>query len=612
MPIATINLRPGIDVELTPIANATGWAASNLIRWKEGKAQKRGGWTRMINTPVVGIPRGFHAWADLSGNPYAGIGTEQRLEIFDGTALHDITPLRRVDLTATFTTTNLSATVKITDNSNAAVVGDWIWIPTTVAVGGLSLQGMYSVAAIVDGNNFDITAAATATSGTTNTGEVDYLIHNGLASAGQILETESGQPIDTESGEYIVVGQGGGYLRQWLLDNWGQDLVGNYTGGPLYVWIPPFVAGNVAQSIGGTSYTPGSASNTAITAPNAPTMVNESFVAMPQQILVALGTDVQGNGSQDPNLISWCDVANYTVWTASASNQAGSFRLPSGSRIVGGIQGPQFGYIWTDVDFWMMTYLGPPFVFGFQKVAHGCELLAARSAVIYEGSVYWVSNYQFFMYDGSSLHVLPCPVRDIFFNNLNYAQKDKIWGAPDRFWTEVLWFYPSATGTGEVDSYVSYNTTENIWDYGSLPRTAGQCASVFTQPIYMGANGLIYQHEVSNDADGQVMGEFVQSGWFALSEGAIFQMIERMIPDFVLTGGAAPNNRVKITIDTLNYPTDTIVTYGPFYWSPTNGPPYDIVRARGRLARITIGNSDLGVFWRQGAVRLLEQPAGRR
>ena len=184
-------------------------------------------------------------------------------------------------------------------------------------VGGIAFSAYSSfVVTLVDANDFDITAGTAATSSTSGfenggNAQIQYRIQSGLASAGVVAGAYGAG--EYGAGEY---GTGAGAtsadLRQWFLDNWGQDLVGNYNGSTLYQWLPPVALGNVAIPITGT---------------DVPQTVNASFVSSTQQVMVALGCDPPGGGTQDPMLVRWCDVADNTDWLASATNQAGSFRL---------------------------------------------------------------------------------------------------------------------------------------------------------------------------------------------------------------------------------------------------------------------------------------------
>lgn len=665
MPLETLRLRPGIDVERTPTLNEGGWSSSNLIRWKERLPQKLGGWEQYITTALTGTGRGFHAWADLSGNPYIAVGTEQRLMVVAAGELEDITPLRATaNITVDFSTTNASATVTIGDTAHEAVAGDWINIVTPVSVGGIVLYGFYRVVTVVDADNYTVTAADAATAtvasggavpvfdttlgspnvqvtladhgysaaetfvvdvstavggltlsgsytvtapvttdtfiivasgnatstatGSENGGNVriQYLIPSGLSSVGQALTTEAGVDITTESGLTIIVSTVGYGLRQWFLDNWGEFLIGNYSNGPLYYWDPPTV-------------TPA----TEITA--GPLYMTASFVAMPARVVVALGAET--GGTQDPNLVRWCDVDDYDDWTASATNQAGSYRIPTGSRIVGGIQAQQAAFIWTDYDFWTMAYVGPPFIFSFRRIASGCELMAARGAVAVYSDIYWVADENFYVFDGNNVSVLPCPVWDEFFYNFNATQRDKVWAWVNHSFTEVWWFYPSLNAA-ECDSYVKYNIVERVWDFGTMDRTCGQDSHIIGGPMAVDASGLIQQHETGYTANGAAMGEYVQTAWMAISDGDYFTFIERVIPDFVLLG---PNKSVEFYVLVADYPTDTPAEYGPYEYTDS-GPDYFVVRARGRVAALKIMGTDTGSFWRLGGVRYIGSPAGRR
>lgn len=672
MTLAPLAFKPGVDVESTPLLSGASWNASQLIRFRAGLPEKIGGWQHLNAVPLVGTGRGIHAWADLNGIPYVAVGTEQRLQLFSGGLMYDITPLRRsADVAPNFSTTAGSPIVTVVDNVHGAVAGDWLNLLTTVSVGGLLLQGFYLVASVIDANTYTLAAASAALSTVTNGGAVpqftttnslpkvdvllqshgeavgnlfqiqvsttvggitmlgsyqvisvadadhfsiapgpvasssatgsenggnahiDYLVPTGVASATPL----SGYGIgDYGAGDYGLSGDSSSVdilpLRQWFLSNWGQDLIGNYTDGPLFYWQPPVASDNIALPTGGQS----------------PLSMHFSFVSMPQQIVVALGAET--GGVQDPNLVRWSDVADFTTWNATALNQAGSFRIPTGSRIVGGIQGPQFAFIWTDVDVWIMQYIQPPFVFGFNKIG-ATSVVSGRAVGIYASSVYWLSQNNFCVYDGNSIQVLDCSVWDQFFYNVNLAQSDKIFCAVNLAFNEVGWFYPSIN-SDEVDSYVKYNVVEKTWDYGTLARTCWIGRNVLGPPIAVDTAGLLQQHEIGHDDDGAPMISWVQSGTLDLNEGEEFTFIERIIGDFTLEGGTPPLNRVTVLLYPQDYPNETpLPPFGPYEWS-NGGPSFNIVRERARGWALRVQSTDLGVFWRLGKIRTRGSPSGHR
>ena len=385
-------------------------------------------------------------------------------------------------------------------------------------------------------------------------------------------------------------------VRQWFLDNWGQDLIGSYTNGPAYYWPPPTIA-------------------PATLVPNGPAAMTASFLAMPERMLVALGAEVLG--TQDPNLIRWCDAGDFTVWVATALNQAGSFRIPTGSRIVGGIQAPKKAFIWTDIDLWSMEYVQPPFVWGFTKVASECGLVAAQAVGVIGESVVWMGTRNFYIMDESGVHVLPCTLWDSVYKNLNLQQVDKTFAAVNSLFNEITFYYPSLTGSGEIDSFVRYNTQDKVWSPGTYIRTTWADESALGSPIGVDDLGIMQQHDIPGvyDANGLALDAFWQTGYVLLAQGTEFIFVERMIPDFVwyplpdqpwIAGASA-----ELTVYMTDYPGPGIPVrqYGPFKITPYT--KYVIVRGRGRYAALKVQTKGVGVFLRMGLTEHNGVPAGR-
>jgi len=154
----------------------------------------------------------------------------------------------------------------------------------------------------------------------------------------------------------------------WTLDNWGET--------PL----PPAPCGGAI-----CTSNPAAGDPTALVIPECPPVNAGMFVAMPQRQIVAWGSTFTGIG--DPLLIRWSDVNNYNQWISSLTNQAGSYQIPKGSRIVQCIQGPQQGLVWTDLAIWAMQYTGPPYVYSFNELGNGCGLIGRRAAGSMGGTI---------------------------------------------------------------------------------------------------------------------------------------------------------------------------------------------------------------------------------
>jgi len=498
--------------------------------------------------------------------------------------------------TSQFDTTNGSDFITVTLNNHGYLEGDTFPVLIATTVGGITIYGNYNVLAPVTTNTFVIsgsTSASSTTTGFENGNNLYYTLYNGI---GPILQGTG----------YGIAGYGeGGYgsgvnvtansappinAIDWSLDNWGQILIANPLNDGIFYWDP--TSGNITATIISQS----------------PTVNTGCFVAMPQRQVIAYGSTF--TGIQDPLLIRWSDVNDYTQWTALITNQAGSYRIPKGSRIVQGIQGPQQGLIWTDLSLWAMQYTGPPYVYSFNEIGTGCGLIGRKAAGSVNGVVYWMGQSQFFRLAGSGVEPLKCPIWDVVFQNLDTANKDKIRFAANSRFAEVAWYYPT-TPSGEVTNYIKYNFLLDTWDYGTLGRTAWINESVLGAPIGADpATTYIYQHETSPDADGQAMDSYFQTGYFVISEADLKMFVDQVWPDMkwgYYNGTQGAN--ILLTFYVTDYPGQTPITYGPF--TLTQATTFITPRFRGRLVSIKIESNDIGSFWRIGNIRYRYQPDGK-
>src|SRR5580692_12215024 len=116
MSIRKLKIAPGVNVEQSPTLNQSQLSASNLLAFYNGLPQSRGGWQQMTAQTFIGTASGLHGWADIKGNPYFAVGTEQRLAVLINGMLYDITPLTTTtNPSNSFSTTATSTTVRITD-----------------------------------------------------------------------------------------------------------------------------------------------------------------------------------------------------------------------------------------------------------------------------------------------------------------------------------------------------------------------------------------------------------------------------------------------------------------------------------------------------------------
>jgi hypothetical protein len=343
--------------------------------------------------------------------------------------------------------------------------------------------------------------------------------------------------------------------------------------------------------------------------PTAPTVNDGFFVAMPQRQIICWGST--DNGIQDPLLVRWCDVNNPNQWNDLPTNFAGKFRLPRGSRIVGGIQGPQQGFLWTDLSIWSMQFVGLPGVWGFNEIATGCGLISRKAAAAANGVVYWMGPTQFYSLTSEGVQPLSCPIWDVAFQDMDLANVGKIRVAVNSRFNEIAWHIPTIGGGGENTTMLKYNYALGWWDVGLISRSAWIDQSVLGAPI--GADPgrlLVYQHETSNDADGAPLVSSFATGDFTLSEGDQMTFLDELWPDARYGDYNQPQNAtLAISFLVRDFPEDAQRLYGPF--TATQASRWFNPRARGRLFSMQVASSDIGSFWRMGRFRYRGQPAGR-
>lgn len=504
---------------------------------------------------------------------------------------------------AQFTTTAGSDFVTVTLADHGYFVDQAFPILIATSVGGVTLYGNYNIIEITSSSQFVISATTQASSSTSayeNSGNLRLTYYNGI---GPLL---SGTGFGV--GGYGLGGYGTGTAPtantgtpinsdDWTLDNWGEILIANPVNGPIYSWNP-------------TTGDP-----VALVITNAPQVNHGVLVAMPQRQIIAWGSTF--TGIHDPLLIRWCDVNNFQSWIGTIENQAGSYRIPKGSRIVQCIQAAQQTLVWTDLGIWSMQYVGPPYVYGFNELGTGCGLIGGKAAASVSGVAYWMGQSQFYRLAGNGPEPIPCPVWDVIFQDLDTSNLDKIRVAVNSRFSEISWHFPTVSNGGEVNGFVKYNYVLNEWDYGFntpsnpyVARTAWINESVLGPPIGAAENTYIYQHETSTDADNQPLVSYFQTGYFVLNEADFKMFIDQVWPDMKwgYYGGSQGAN-IRLTFYVVDYPGDTPATYGPF--TLTQATKFITPRFRGRLVSIRIESDDIGSWWRLGNFRYRIQQDGR-
>ena len=641
MPLQQVRFLPGIDKENTAVGAQGRWVDSDNVRFRYGLPEKVSGWSSLITDTIVGVCRKQHAFVDISGNRYVALGTDKFLLIYFEGQLYDITPVRTTLSSATIATTNASAVCTITTGSaHGLIAGDIVLLDNVTLPGGTGYADsdfedkLFQVTGINSTTVFTITQSTAATATVATGGSIDVIPYENVGPAEQSYGYGWGTDTwgaggwgDASSAQDVILEPG-----LWSLDNFGQVLIATIANGKTFTWNAGAATPLTVRA---------STSTSGFETTSNPTATRLTLVSPTTRHLCHFGTEttIGDTTTQDDMFIRFSDQENINLYTQTAVNTAGSFRLQDGTRIVGALKAKETILVWTDNALYTMKYVGAPFTFGFEQVGTNCGLIGKNAAIEIDGVAYWMSSNGFFLFDGT-VKSMACSVEDYVFNQIDTTKGQQVAAGIDNLHTEVIWYYTS-TSSDFNDQYVVYNYGETainggnaVWYIGTEARTSWIDAVVYpnpfatkydstatgTFPVIVGEDGLgqttyFEQHvgtdQVNPDGSTTAVTSYIKSFDFDLkldgTDGEIFLAMRRFIPDFKNLQGD-----VQVTLAVKRYPSqsDTVTTLSPF--TITTSTTKVDTRARGRYCNIKIENDSISEDWRFGTLNLDLQPDGRR
>ena len=608
-----LSFKPGFHRESTKYAEEGSWFDGDRVRFRTGKPENMRGYSKYINTAIIGTPRDLVTWATNNTQKLIATGTEQRLNIVFNQIEYDVTPIVTVvSTTNQFSTSVGSPLIKVSLTNSNVSVGDWINF-TSVSTQGFGAATNFAVSSfggptfqvvsLTGTNVFFISVASVAASTAANMGNgtLNFLLPSqqttniqglgygaGVYNAGVSVSTGRAWNTAAASSNIILL------ANQWSLDNWGQDLLAVRRGGQLIHWDAAASTVPVRASIVGSG----------------PAKINSIVVSPNDRHVVALGASSYLTSVYSPLTVRWSDQEDYSNWTPSISSTSGEIQLIEGTQIIGGERARNQILIWTDKALYGLQFVGPPFIFQLAQLGSNCGLIGPHAGITVDGVGYWMSDSNFYKFDGR-VERMNCTIRREVFDNLNISQKDKIYAGSNSEFNEVIWLIPGLNAL-EPTRYVIYNMLDDCWVYGSTFYTTYKDSNVFNNTITTGiTTSTSTSHYYNNEpvsiytGDGAALVSYIESAEFDIENGDNLLFVDRLIPDFTLKNGT-----VRFTINLQQFPNGTKTTKGP-YLIDVNTDKVDF-RGRGRQANFRVSTSDTNVSWRMGAVRLAIQPDGSR
>src|SRR6056297_1688673 len=265
MPLSKLQFRPGLVKDATDYANEGGWFSANKVRFRLGFPEKIGGWQKLSSKSFLGVCRRLISWTDLSGQLNIGVGTNLKYYVNQGGQYYDITPVRETTSAGdvTFSATDGSSTITVTDTAHGALATDFVTFSGAVSLGGNItadvLNQEYQIDNVVDSDTYTITAreAGTSIPSITDDGQLNPTpVTANAADTGDGGTATVGEYLLNRTLDTTVLGTGWGagtwsrgtwsssstvpvtasQISLWSHDLFGEDLLINQRGGPIYYW----------------------------------------------------------------------------------------------------------------------------------------------------------------------------------------------------------------------------------------------------------------------------------------------------------------------------------------------------------------------------------------
>jgi len=191
MPLTKLQFKPGINREITKYSNEGGWVDCDKIRFRFGYPEKFGGWEKLTSNEYEGTARRLHNWLALDGSNFLGVGTHLKYYIEEGGTFNDITPIRSSTTNSTtFSATNGSANITVTETNHGAAENDFVTFSNAVSLGGnvtaAILNAEHQIVSVTNANTYVITVSVTANASDSGNGgsatDAEYQLTVGLNS----------------------------------------------------------------------------------------------------------------------------------------------------------------------------------------------------------------------------------------------------------------------------------------------------------------------------------------------------------------------------------------------------------------------------------------------
>jgi len=638
--LTPLKIEPGLVLDETRFkVGQGGYIDVSNMRPANGTMEVVGGWEFLDSTILQGRCRGAFCWRDNDGNTNFAFGTHEKLYVWKGGQLYDITPSDFVVGnedgfggggygigtygTGTYGTPSTGSYFPLTWSfgnygewliANARGQKIWVWRNDTSA-DAVELAGPSTAHQSVFTSYADQAAFS-----------VDYTRGTGwtFSAANDRAECDGTQVADSDLTRSVTT---------VALERYRVTITFTRTGGSISA-IGAGFEGTASSAASGTVTVVFIATTTSATVGargdldfvGTVTSVKVETLAAPQQVMwmdvtpqqqiVAYGCEEEATDIWNPRCVRWCDIPSslsvgFDDWTSTPSNNAGEFVLTKAGSLVCSRYIGDDALIWTDSEIYIRQYLGEPDqTFRFLPLGMNCGICGPQAVAVLGQRAYWVgTDFQFRTVGvGGEPIIIEGPVSDAFRASIAPSQQEKIYAGTISTHNEVIWFYPHDDDGTECSRYIALSmsaATTGKWYQGGFARTAWVDAGPYQYPVGVGADKYTYIHERGNSDNGAALSGFAETGDIYLSSTSQLMMVRGCRPDIHDQRG-----KISLTVKASGYPQGDDVTFGPF--DVFEGDDRVDFRAQGAALRIRWSGSATDTYARIGNPLFDVTQRGRR
>lgn len=285
--------------------------------------------------------------------------------------------------------------------------------------------------------------------------------------------------------------------------------------------------------------------------------------------LVASAMDPQSGGVVvlAPFLLTYGNFGRVDISNEADPTTQLSSANPVGTKVIKGLPlrgngGGPSGLFWSLDSVFRATFDATltPFPFAFDTLTTQSSILSSRSVIDYNGVFYWLGVDRAMMFNGVVQDLPNDYNTNWFYDNLNFAQRQKVFAFKVPKFGEIWWCYPRGNATECTDAII-YNVNSKYWYDTALPtltqagmgRSDGFYAQVYSKPFMCDlqptdvpgdTNFTLWQHETGTDSINASNIQPIRS-YFKTSELTMMSMeqsvdaamrVTTIEPDFVQSG----------------------------------------------------------------------------